>query len=87
MKWDQKETASGGPFQEILDADIFINCIYLSSAIPPFVTMEQIDAAGVSRRLSVIADVSCDTTNPNNPIPIYSINTTFAQPTVDVEVA
>jgi saccharopine dehydrogenase (NAD+, L-lysine-forming) len=37
------------------------------------------------RALSVICDVSCDTTNPNNPIPIYSINTTFDKPTVPVK--
>ena len=80
------ETAKGGPFQEILDVDIFVNCIYLSSAIPPFVTHETIKNAGPSRQLSVVVDVSCDTTNPFNPIPIYSINTTFSKPTVDVEV-
>jgi saccharopine dehydrogenase (NAD+, L-lysine forming) len=39
----------------------------------------------VDRQLSVIADVSCDTTNPHNPIPIYSVNTTFARPVVNVE--
>lgn len=33
-----------------------------------------------------MVDVSCDTTNPHNPIPIYSINTTFEDPTVPVEV-
>ena len=76
------ETAKGGPFQEILDVDIFVNCIYLASKIPPFVTKEQIIAAGKSRKLGVIVDVSCDTTNPNNPIPIYSVNTTFSEPTV-----
>ena len=32
----------------------------------------------------MVVDVSCDTTNPNNPIPIYEINTTFDKPTVDV---
>ncbi|KAI0757156.1 saccharopine dehydrogenase [Daedaleopsis nitida] len=86
LKWDMDETAKGGPFQEILDADIFVNCIYLSSPIPPFVTEEQIAAAGKDRRLRVVVDVSCDTTNPHNPIPIYSINTTFAKPTVPVAV-
>lgn len=86
LKWDLPETSKGGPFQEILDVDIFINCIYLSSPIPPFLTYETIKAAGSSRRLGVIVDVSCDTTNPNNPIPIYSINTTFTVPTVDVEL-
>ncbi|KAF9243939.1 Formate/glycerate dehydrogenase catalytic domain-like protein [Melanogaster broomeanus] len=81
VKWDMAETAPGGPFQEILDVDIFVNCIYLSSYIPPFLTKEQITAAGSSRKLSVVVDVSCDTTNPFNPIPIYNINTTFSDPT------
>ena len=65
-------------------ADIFVNCIYLSSKIPHFVDAASVKAAGTSRNLAVIADVSCDTTNPNNPIPLYSINTTFDKPTVDV---
>lgn len=80
------ETAKGGPFQEILDVDIFVNCIYLSSSIPPFVSPAQLKAAGSNRRLSVVVDVSCDTTNPFNPIPIYSVNTTFDNPIVSVEV-
>ncbi|KZT74771.1 saccharopine dehydrogenase [Daedalea quercina L-15889] len=86
FKWDMAETAKGGPFQEILDVDIFVNCIYLSSSIPHFVTKEQLQAAGKNRRLSVVVDVSCDTTNPHNPIPIYDINTTFSHPTVPVDV-
>jgi saccharopine dehydrogenase (NAD+, L-lysine-forming) len=80
------ETAKGGPFQEILDVDVFVNCIYLASPIPPFMTPGFIERAGSSRRLSVVVDVSCDTTNPHNPIPIYNINTTFAEPTVGVNV-
>ncbi|KAJ7625096.1 hypothetical protein DFH06DRAFT_1481535 [Mycena polygramma] len=86
IKWDMAETAKGGPFQEILDVDIFVNCIYLNSAIPSFITREQVVAAGEKRRLAVVVDVSCDTTNPFNPIPIYNINTTFAEPTVAVDV-
>lgn len=39
LKWDMKETAPGGPFKEVTESDIFINCIYLTSKIPPFVTM------------------------------------------------
>lgn len=80
------ETAKGGPFSEILEVDIFVNCIYLNSQIPFFVTKEQIAAAGKERRLSVVVDVSCDTTNPHNPIPIYNVNTTFDRPTVSVDV-
>jgi len=87
LKWDLAETAKGGPFDEILNVDIFVNCIYLSSQIPSFITHETINAAGKERRLSVVVDVSCDTTNPFNPIPIYKINTTFDKPTVPVDVA
>ncbi|KAF9535832.1 saccharopine dehydrogenase, partial [Crepidotus variabilis] len=87
IKWDLDETAKGGPFNEILEVDVFVNCIYLSSKIPPFVTHETIDKAGKGRRLAVVVDVSCDTTNPFNPIPIYNVNTTFDKPTVPVPVA
>ncbi|WVQ72944.1 hypothetical protein IAR50_002506 [Cryptococcus sp. DSM 104548] len=85
VKWDMAETAKGGPFQEILDVDIFVNCIYLSQPIPKFITSDFIAQAGEDRRLAVVVDVSCDTTNPHNPIPIYSINTTFPEPTVEVD--
>lgn len=64
--------------------DIFVNCIYLTAKIPPFITREMLDGP---RQLSVVCDVSCDTTNPNNPIPIYSINTTFKEPAVAVETS
>lgn len=82
IKWDINETRGGGPFPEILEADIFVNCIYLTSKIPPFITREMVNG---ERKLTVICDVSCDTTNPNNPLPVYSINTTFDKPTVPVE--
>ncbi|KAJ2468396.1 Saccharopine dehydrogenase [Coemansia sp. RSA 2322] len=84
VKWDMAETAKGGPFQEIMDVDIFVNCIYLSSQIPPFITQQQIDS---DRQLSVIVDVSCDTTNPFNPIPIYNVNTTFDNALLDIPTA
>lgn len=89
LKWDIDETTAKGPgpYKELLDVDIFINCIYLASKIPPFLTKEFIEQeGGKDRRLSVVVDVSCDTTNPNNPIPVYSINTTFTNPTVDVQL-
>lgn len=61
-----------------------MNAIYLSEPIPPFVNDELLSKAG--RELSIVVDVSCDTTNPHNPIPIYNINTTFDDPTVPVTV-
>jgi saccharopine dehydrogenase (NAD+, L-lysine-forming) len=86
LKWDLEETKSGGPFDEILDVDVFVNCIYLSSPIPPFIALDQIRAAGKKRRLSVVVDVSCDATNPHNPIPIYKNTTTFSEPTLFVDL-
>jgi saccharopine dehydrogenase (NAD+, L-lysine-forming) len=84
LEWDLPETAKGGPFSEITESDIFVNCIYLASSIPPFVDTKSLDSP--ARKLSVVCDVSCDTTNPYNPIPIYNVNTTFANPTVPVKV-
>lgn len=54
------ETAKGGPFQEILDVDIFVNCIYLSQPIPKFITSDFMAQAGENRRLAVVVDVSCE---------------------------
>jgi saccharopine dehydrogenase (NAD+, L-lysine-forming) len=80
----------------------FVNCIYLSDKIPPFIDVKSL--SGSNRKLSVVCDVSCDTTNPHStmsslltpyaiadntsidPIPIYDINTTFSHPTVPVDV-
>lgn len=84
LKWDMAETAVGGPFDEILESDVFVNCIYLSAKIPHFVDRESLEKPG--RKLSVICDVSADTSNPNNPIPVYDITTTFTEPTVPVNV-
>ncbi|CAH2353308.1 saccharopine dehydrogenase [NAD(+), L-lysine-forming] [[Candida] railenensis] len=83
IKWDMKETAPGGPFKEIVSSDIFINCIYLSQPIPPFISYETLNVP--DRKLTTIVDVSADTTNPHNPIPVYEIATTFDSPTVPVK--
>jgi saccharopine dehydrogenase (NAD+, L-lysine-forming) len=53
------------------------------SKIPNFVDFKSLDTP--DRKLSVVCDVSADTTNPNNPIPIYTVATTFNEPTVPVE--
>ncbi|EEB07301.1 saccharopine dehydrogenase Lys3 [Schizosaccharomyces japonicus yFS275] len=83
LRWDINETKKGGPFKEITESDIFVNCIYLSVPIPKFCTLESLNVPG--RKLRVVCDVSCDTTNPNNPVPIYNVNTTFDHPTVPVK--
>ena len=83
LKWDMAETAKGGPFSEIVESDIFVNCIYLSDPIPPFLNNESLSSD--KRNLSVVCDVSCDTTNPHNPVPIYTENSTFSNPTLPVK--
>ena len=85
LKWDLPETtAKPGPYKEVTDSDIFINCIYLSDEIPPFLNDKSLSSP--ERKLSVVCDVSCDTTNPHNPIPIYRENSTFDRPTLPVKV-
>ena len=75
--WDLEETAQGGPFPEILEHDIFLNCVFVRSATPPFLTREFLVEA---RRLSVIVDVSCDPFADYNPLPLYDQCTTFLRP-------
>ena len=82
LKWDLPETKKGGPFAEIVESDIFVNCIYLSEEIPPFINKESLSSG--KRKLSVVCDVSCDTTNPHNPVPVYDQNSTFSRPTLPV---
>lgn len=83
IKWDINETKKGGPFKEIADADIFINCIYLSKPIPPFINYDLLNKD--DRKLRTIVDVSADTTNPHNPVPVYTVATQFDDPTVLVK--
>jgi len=81
-KWDLQETKLGGPFPEVIQHEIFLNAIYLTTKIPPFVNTEILGKP--DRKLSVVVDVSCDATNPNNPVPIYNTCTSFPTPTVRV---
>jgi saccharopine dehydrogenase (NAD+, L-lysine-forming) len=76
-QWDMKETLPGGPFAEILEHDIYINCVLVQKKIPPFVTADSL--VHEDRSLSVICDVSCDP-GEYNPIPLYSEATTFSAP-------
>ncbi|KAL8925732.1 MAG: hypothetical protein Q9172_002123 [Xanthocarpia lactea] len=83
LKWDLAETsAKDGPYPEIRESDIFINCIYLDKPIPKFVTEDFLKEDPGSRKLTVVCDVSCDTTNPHNPIPFCNQPTYFDKPTI-----
>ena len=82
LQWDLQETKKGGPFEEILQVDVFINCIYLSNKIEPFLTKTMLKK---DKTIKVICDVSCDYTSANNPIPVYHQGTTFEKPIVVVD--
>ena len=83
-KWDMAETARGGPFPEILQHDLFVNCVLAGPDIPQFVPKS---ALAARRRLSVIADVSCDPNSAYNPIPVYDHATSFDAPVLRVHDA
>ncbi len=80
VKWDLEETRRGGPFAEILDVDVLLNCVFVQRPVPPFATIDMLDQP--QRRLSVICDISCDPYGNYNPLPIYDKCTTFAEPTL-----
>ncbi len=80
-KWDMKETASGGPFPEIMQHDIFINCIFASPGTPVFVPAS---AKTDARKLAVIGDVACDPDSNFSPIKVYDRTTTWDAPALRV---
>jgi len=80
-KWDMAETASGGPFPEILAHDLFLNCIFARPGTPVFVPK---DALTAPRALTAIGDVACDPDSNYNPVPIYDRATTWDAPVLRV---
>jgi len=78
--WDAAETAKGGPFEEILAHNIFVNCVFIQKSIPPFITPEML--AQKRGDLAVICDVSCDPFGDYNPLPIYTQCTHFDSPSI-----
>ena len=80
-KWDMPETASGGPFPEILEHDIFLNCILASPGCPVFVPAT---AKSAPRKLTVIGDIACDPASEFSPIKVYNHTTDWATPALCV---
>ncbi|MEP0202079.1 MAG: saccharopine dehydrogenase [Halioglobus sp.] len=83
LNWDMAETSSGGPFQEILNYPIFLNCVLVNEKLPPFITRELVTQQ--QRVLSVIADISCDPLSEFNPIPLYDQCTTAKEPVLRLQ--
>ena len=80
-KWDMAETASGGPFPEILQHGIFLNCILARPGTPVFVPSSAKEA---QRSLSVIGDIACDPDSDFSPIKVYDRTTTWDAPALRV---
>lgn len=80
-KWDMAETASGGPFPEVLQHDIFLNCILARPGTPVFVPAS---AKTDPRALTVIGDIACDPDSDFSPIKVYDRTTTWDEPALRV---
>jgi saccharopine dehydrogenase (NAD+, L-lysine-forming) len=83
-KWDMAETASGGPFPEVLAHEIFLNCILARPGCPVFVPAS---AKTDARKLTVIGDIACDPTSDFSPIKVYDRATDWDAPALRVHVA
>ena len=80
-RWDMAETASGGPFPEILQHEIFLNCILARPGCPVFVPES---AKKAERALTVIGDIACDPTSDFSPIKVYDRATDWELPALRV---
>ena len=80
-KWDMAETASGGPFAEVLAHEIFLNCILARPGCPVFVPAS---AKTDLRQLTVIGDIACDPTSDFSPIKVYDRATDWDAPALRV---
>ncbi|MEP5151690.1 saccharopine dehydrogenase [Planktotalea sp.] len=80
-KWDMAETASGGPFPEVLAHDLFLNCILARPGTPVFVPAS---ATTDPRSLKVIGDIACDPDSDFSPIKVYDRTTTWDVPALRV---
>jgi saccharopine dehydrogenase (NAD+, L-lysine-forming) len=81
-KWDMAETASGGPFPEVLQHEIFLNCILARPGCPVFVPAS---AKTDPRKLTVIGDIACDPTSDFSPIKVYDRATDWDAPALRVQ--
>ena len=80
-KWDIAETASGGPFPEVLRHEIFLNCILARPGCPVFVPAS---AKTDARALRVIGDIACDPTSDFSPVKVYDRATDWDAPALRV---
>lgn len=75
--WDMEETAGGGPFPDIQQHRLFLNCVLAGPQTPVFVPESTL---WEGRRLRVIGDISCDPSSDFNPIKVYDQVTSWERP-------
>ncbi|MFE5324824.1 saccharopine dehydrogenase [Embleya sp. NPDC056575] len=75
--WDVAETRSLD-HAALVDHDILVNAVLVTAPTPPFVTLASLRSR--PRRLSLIADVTCDVTSRNNVLPVYDDITDWREP-------
>jgi len=80
-RWDMAETASGGPFPEVLAHELFFNCILARPGCPVFVPASALTA---DRALRVIGDIACDPTSDFSPVKVYDRTTDWDAPALRV---
>jgi hypothetical protein len=72
------ETAHGGPFPEVLEHEIFLNCILATPGVPVFVPRSA--RLTSPARFGVIGDIACDPTSDFSPVKVYDAVTDWETP-------
>jgi saccharopine dehydrogenase (NAD+, L-lysine-forming) len=76
-QWDIGETKVVDR-DALLAHDIVVNAVLVTKRVEPFVTW--LDMVRPSRRMRLIADVSCDVASAYNPLPVYDAPTSWQRP-------
>jgi len=79
--WGREETQSSTYLNQICNFDILVNCALLEKSSRPFINYSILKNNNI---LSVISDISCDPTGPNNPIAVYNQPTTLSDPVIEL---
>lgn len=77
LRWDLAETRTVDR-DALLAADILVNTVLTTRPVPPFLVPADLDDPG--RRISVVADVTCDVGSACNVLPVYDAVTDWEHP-------
>ena len=78
---DILETSKKQDFSEILDHDLFFNCVVANKETPTFISEGIIQR---NQNLTIVGDIACDPGSKYNPIAIYDAVTTWSEPVARV---